>query len=86
MVDFSQKDDDEGEPVPSQPIAGAGFVAHEQGFEAVEPGVGVLGHDAAAVKLGVEGGVVVSLPVGGATDVGFDIAPGALLDLHSGCV
>ena len=43
-------------------------------------------HDPAAVAFGVEKGAVVSLPVGGAADVGFDVAPGALLDLHSGCV
>ncbi len=68
--------------MPGQPIADAGFVAHEQGFEAVEPGVGVFDHDAAAVQLGVEGGVVVGLPVGGAAvagDVGLDVAPGAFL-------
>ena len=82
MVDFSQKEDDEGEPVPRQPIPDAGFVAHEQGFKAVEPGVGVLDHDAAAVQFGVEGGVVVGLPVGGAAvagDVGLHVAPGAFL-------
>ena len=82
MVDFSQKDDDEGEPVPGQPIADAGFVADEQGFKAVESGVGVFDHDAAGVELGVEGGVVVGLPVGGAAvagDVGLDVAPGAFL-------
>ena len=82
MVDFSQKDNGEGEPVPGQPIADAGFVAHEQGFKAVEPSVGVFDHDAADVKFGVEGGVVVGLPVGGAAvagDVGLDVAPGAFL-------
>ena len=82
MVDFSQKEDNEGEPVPRQPIADAGFVAYEQGFEAVEPRVGVLDHDAAAVQLGVEGGVVVGLPVGGAAvagNIGLDVAPGAFL-------
>ena len=87
MVDFSQKDDDEGEPVPGQPIADAGFVAHEQGFETVEPGVGVFDQDAAAVQLGIEGGVVVGLPVGGAAvagDVGFDVAPGAFLTKRVG--
>ena len=82
MVNFSQKDDDEGEPVPSQPIADAGFVADEQGFKAVEPGVGVFDYNASAVEFGVEGGVVVGLPVGGAAvagDVGLDVAPGAFL-------
>ena len=82
LVDFSQKKDDEGEPVPRQPIADAGFVAYEQGVEAVEPGVGVLDHDAAAVQLGVERGVVVGLPVRGAAVVGdirFDFTPGAFL-------
>jgi len=79
LVDFPQKDDDESKPVPSRPVSDAGFVAHEQGFEAVEPSVGVFDHDPAAVAFGVEKGVVVSLPVGGAADVGFDVAPGALL-------
>ena len=68
--------------MPGQPIVDAGFVAHEQGFKAVEPGVGVLDHDAAGVKFGVEGAVVVGLPVGGAAvagDVDLDIAPGAFL-------
>ena len=68
--------------MPSQPIADAGFVAHEQGFKAVEPSVGVFDHDAADVKFGVEGGVVVGLPVGGAAvagDVSLDVAPGAFL-------
>ena len=68
--------------MPRQPIADAGFVAYEQGFEAVEPRVGVLDHDAAAVQLGVEGGVVVGLPVRGAAvagDIRFDVAPGAFL-------
>ena len=66
--------------MPGQPITDADFVARKQGFEAVAPGVGVLDHDAAAVELGVEGGVVVGLPVGGAAvagDVGRDVAPGA---------
>ena len=81
-VNFSQKDDNEGEPVPSQPITDAGFVAHEQGFKAVEPGVGVFDHDAVGVKFGIEGGIVVGPPVGGAAvagDVGLDVAPGAFL-------
>ena len=67
--------------MPSQPIADAGFVAHEQGFKAVEPGVGVLDHDA-AVKFGVKGGVVVGLPVVGAVvteDASLSVAPGASL-------
>ena len=38
--------------MPGQPIADAGFVAHERGFEAVEPSVGVFDHDAVAVKFG----------------------------------
>ena len=79
---FRKKDDHEGEPVPSQPVSDAGFVAHAQGFEAVAPRVGVFDHDTAAVQLGVEGGVVVGLPVGGAAvagDVGLDVAPGSFL-------
>lgn len=39
-------------------------------------------HNAAGVAFGIEGGVVVSLPVGGAAiagDVGLDFMPGALL-------
>ena len=72
--------------MPGQPVFDADFVAHEQGFEAVEPGVGVFDHDPAAVAFGVEKGIVVSLPVGGAADIGFGVASGALLDLHSGCV
>jgi len=54
LVDFSQEDDDESQPVPSQPVADAGFVVHAQGFEAVEPCVGMLDHDAAAVQRGIE--------------------------------
>ena len=68
--------------MPGQPVVDAGFVAHEQGFEAVEPGVGVFDHDAAAVEFGVEKGVVVGLPVGGAAvagDVGFDVLSGTFL-------
>ena len=72
--------------MPGQPVSDAGFVAHEQGFEAVEPGVGVFDHDPTTVAFGVEKGVGVSLLVGGAADVGFDVAPGALLNLHLGCV
>ena len=72
--------------MPGQPVSDAGFVAHEQGFEAVEPGVGVSDHDPAAVAFGVEKGIVVSLPVGGAAIIGFGVASGALLDLHSECV
>ena len=58
------------------------ILAHEQRFKAVEPSVGVFDHDAAAVQLGVEGGVVVGLPVGDAAvagDVGLDVTPGAFL-------
>ena len=68
--------------MPDQPIADAGFVAHERGFKAVEPRVGVFDHDAAAVEFGVEKGVVGGLPVGGAAvagNVGLDVAPGAFL-------
>ena len=68
--------------MPGEPIVDAGFVAHEQGFEAVEPGVGMFDDHAAAIKLGVEPGIVVGLPVGGAAvagDVGLDVAPGAFL-------
>ncbi len=54
LVNFSQKDDHKSEPVPGEPVADADFIAYEQGFEAVEPGVGVFDHDAAAVKLGVK--------------------------------
>ncbi len=66
--------------MPGQQVADAGFVAHEQDFEAVEPGVGVFDHDAVAIELGVEGSVVGGLPGGGAAvagDVGLDVAPGA---------
>jgi len=68
--------------MPGQPVADAGFIAHEQGFEAVEPGVGVFDHDAAAVALGVEKGLVVGLPVGGAAvarAVGLDAPSGTFL-------
>jgi len=68
--------------VPGQPVADAGFVAYEQGFEAIEPSVGVFNHDAAAGEFGVEKGVVVGLPVGGAAvagDVGFDVPSGTFL-------
>ena len=63
-----------------QPIANASFIAHEQGFEAIELGVGVFDHGASAVEFGVKKGVVVGLPIGGAavaSDVGFDVARGA---------
>lgn len=53
-----------------QPMANAGFIAHEQDFEAVEPGVGVFDHGAPAVKFGVEEGVVAGLPIGGAAVAG----------------
>ena len=38
----------------SEPAIDAGFVADEQGFEAVEPGVGALNGRALAVEFGVE--------------------------------
>ena len=64
----------------SQPVADAGFVA--QGFEAIKLGVGVLDRDAAAVQFGVEGGVVVGLPIGGKAVAGathLDFTPRAFL-------
>ena len=63
-----------------QPITNARFLAYEQGFEAVEPGVGVFDHDAPAVEFGVKESIVVGLPISGAAvagDVGFDVARGA---------
>jgi len=63
-----------------QPIANASFIAHEQGFEAVGPGVGVFNHGAPAVEFGVKEGVVAGLSIGGAAvagDEGFDVARGA---------
>ena len=63
-----------------QPIANASFTAHEQGSEAVEPGVGVFDLGAPAVEFGAKEGVVVGLPIGGAAvagDVGSDVARGA---------
>lgn len=62
---FRKKDDDESKPVPGQLVSDAGFVAHEQDFEAVKLGVDVFDPDLAAVVFGVEKGVVVRLPVGG---------------------
>ena len=65
-----------------QPVLQTGFVAHEQGLEAVEPGVEALKGPAAAVQLRVEWRVVVGLPIGRAPvagDVDFDAAPGAIL-------
>ena len=79
---LSQKEDDESEPMKGEPIFHTGFVAHEQGFEAVEPGIDVFDDNAAAVELGVEKGIVVGLPVGGAAvagDVGFDVTSGTFL-------
>ena len=70
-----------------QPIADAGFIAHEQGFEAVEPGVGVFDHGASAIEFGVKEGLVVGLPIGGATvagDVGVDVTSGAGLPQRGG--
>ena len=56
----------------------AGFVAHEQGLEAVEPGVEVLNGQPAAVEFRVQRRVVVGLPVGRAAvawDVGLYAPP-----------
>ena len=61
------------------PVLQAGFVAHEQGLEAVKPGVEALDGQAAAVEFGVQRRVVAGLPVGRvavARDVGLDAAPG----------
>lgn len=63
----------------SEPVANAGFIAYEQGFEAVESSVGVFDDSTAAVKLGVKEGVVVGLPIGRAAvagNVGFDVTGG----------
>lgn len=63
-----------------QPIANAGFMAYEQGFEAIEPSVSVLDHGAAVVAFGVKEGIVVDLPIGGAAvavNVGFAVTRGA---------
>ena len=59
------------------PVLQAGFVAHEQGLEAVEPSVEALNDQPAAVEVRVQQGVVVGLPVGRASvawDVGLDAA------------
>ena len=69
------------------PIADAGFIAHEHGFEAVKPRISVLDYDAAAVQFGVGRGIVAGLPVGSAAvagDIDFDIAPGAFLEKRIG--
>ena len=63
-----------------KPITDAGFIAHEQGFEAVEPGLGVFDHRASAVKFGVKERIGGGLLIGRAavtSDVGFDVAGGA---------
>ena len=59
----------------------AGFIAHEQGLEAVEPGIEALDDQPVAVAFGVERRVVVGLSVDGtpvARNIGFDAA------LHTG--
>lgn len=71
----------------SEPVADAGFVAHEQGFENVEPGIGVFDDGAAAVEFGVKKSVIVGLPIGRtavAGDVGFDVLGGAGLTQLAG--
>jgi hypothetical protein len=82
-----RKNANEGQPLPSQPIADASFVALEQGFKTVEPSVGVFDDWAAAVKFRVEKGVVVAQPVVFAAvtgDVGFDLMLGAFLSKGGG--
>jgi hypothetical protein len=57
-----------------EPVADAGFLAHGQGFEAVEPSVGVFDHRA-AVEFRVKECLVIGLPIGNpavAGDAGFD--------------
>ena len=56
----------------------AGFITHEQGLEAVEPGIKALDDQPAAVAFGVERRVVVGLLIGRAAvarDGNFDAAP-----------
>ena len=68
----------QGHPVQGHPVLQAGFVAHEQGLEAVEPGVEALNGQTAAVEFRVQRRVVVGLSVGRASvawDVGLDAAP-----------
>lgn len=62
-----------------QPILQAGFVAHEQGLEAGEPGVESLNNEPSAIQLRVQRRVVIGLPVGltpVAQNISFDVAPG----------
>ena len=62
-----------------EPVADTGFVAHEQGFKAVEPRVGVFSHGPSTVEFRVKEGLVVNLPIGGAAvagDVDFNVAGG----------
>ena len=62
-----------------QPIANAGFMAYEQGFEAIEPSISVFDHGAAVATFEVKEGVGVDLPIGGAAvavNVGFDVTRG----------
>lgn len=57
-----------------QPVLQAGFVAHEQGFEAIEPSVESLSNQP-PIQLRVEHRIIVGLPIGRvsvAGDVGFD--------------
>ena len=37
-----------------KPVLHIGFIAHEQGFKAVEPGIGALNGRALAVEFGIE--------------------------------
>lgn len=83
---FSQNEDNKGEPV-----ANAGFIAYEQGHEAVEPGDVVFEHDASAMKSVVKKRVVVGPLIGGTSATNsisfFDAARGAclasLIDIES---
>jgi len=68
--------------VKGEPIFQTGFVAHQQGLEAIEPSVHLFNDEASAVEVGVEQGVIVGLPVGRAPvagDFGFDVTGGARL-------
>ncbi|MDQ2769705.1 MAG: hypothetical protein M3Y54_04300 [Bacteroidota bacterium] len=61
-----------------QAVGDAGFIAYEQGFEAVKPRVTVFDHGAPAIRFGVKKRVV-GLPIGGAAvagTAGFDAARG----------
>ena len=65
-----------------EPIGQTGFVPHEQGLEAIEPGVQLFDDQPPPVKFGVQRRVIVGLPIGGAAiarNVDFDAALGARL-------